>query len=141
MSIDILNGDMTVIYCPDIIKPALSPSTLFEISYKDSTHFRKPNSVNRRPAAYTYTLLDHGSINGYHNRTTRLNTEYSLQTLCGFVILVISNLYTSSLLRVIQEKSTNAKVSESFPLTKPSHVSKSVYMLHPPVIKSKSCMN
>mgnify|MGYP003390021528 CR=1 FL=1 len=30
-------------------------------------HFRKPNSVNRRPAAYTYTLLDHGSINGYQS--------------------------------------------------------------------------
>ena len=130
---------MTVIYnCPDIIVPALRPSTLFEISYKDSTHFRKPNSVNRRPAAYTYTLLDHGSINGNQSDDA---FKYRVQTLCGLVILVISNLYTSSLLRVIQEKSTNAKVSESFPLTKPGHVSKSVYMLHPPVIKSKSCMN
>ena len=110
----------------------LRPSTLFEISYKDSTHFRKPNSVNRRPAAYTYTLLDHGSINGNQSDDA---FKYRVQTLCGLVILVISNLYTSSLLRVIQEKSTNAKVSESFPLTKPGHVSKSVYMLHPPVIK------
>ena len=65
LSIDILNGDMTVIIVRTL--PVLRPSTLFEISYKDSTHFRKPNSVNRRPAAYTYTLLDHGSINGYQS--------------------------------------------------------------------------